>query len=98
MSQGLLEHRAQERIVANHERPLFLLRGDPIGYPADQGNVDQAIERVGRCLDQDHPDAPLRQGAVGSGCDCRGIDAVQKPTAAMPNGARVRARSVSVPP
>ncbi|MEY9697418.1 hypothetical protein ABIE71_000161 [Bradyrhizobium diazoefficiens] len=51
---GALKHRAEQRVVAGDDRRVSLGLADGIGDAADHRDVDEAVGRIGRGLDQDH--------------------------------------------
>jgi hypothetical protein len=64
--------------VLSQDRRVPLGLADGIGDTTHQRDVDKAVGRVGRCLDQDHRHPALAHGLLGSLVDRRLIDAVGK--------------------
>ncbi|MEY9132580.1 hypothetical protein ACVIWV_001537 [Bradyrhizobium diazoefficiens] len=73
-----LKHRPEQRIVAGDDRRMPLGLSDRVGDAADHRDVDEAIGRVGRGLDQDHRNPALAHRLLRGLLDRRLVDAVGK--------------------
>ncbi|EGE60534.1 hypothetical protein RHECNPAF_14110012 [Rhizobium etli CNPAF512] len=60
-----LEYRPEQGVVADDDGRVPLLCADRIGHTPDHRDVDQAVGRIGRCLDQDDGNAALGDRLVG---------------------------------
>ena len=99
MLQRVLEQRAEQRVVAHHQRALALRRRDGVGRarrPArSRPGVFIGLDGVSTRITDTRPLAIApRRGAEHLGVG----SAVGEPLGSMPKGARVWLSSVSVPP
>ena len=71
-----LEHRSEQRVVADDDRPMALPRLDLVGDAKHGLEIDQRIDRVGRRFNEDDRDAAAAAGLVGGGADGGFVDTV----------------------
>lgn len=73
-----LEDRAEQRVVAGDDRRMALFSADRVGNAADHGDINEAVGRVRRRLDQDHGDTALGHRRFGRSRHRRFVDAIGK--------------------
>ena len=67
--QRRLENRAEQRIVAAYDRARALLRRNVFGDAPHERNIDEAVHRIGRRLDENHRNSLDVHCAFGRGAD-----------------------------
>jgi len=72
------EHRPEQRVVAGQDRAEALGRANLVGNPAQQGDVDQRVGRVGRRLDQNHRNPTFAARSLRGLMNGRLVDAVDE--------------------
>ena len=73
-----LKHRAEQRVVACHDRRVPLNLPDQIGDAADHRDIDQPVGGIGRGFDEDHRNPALAHGVLRRQLDGGFVDAVGK--------------------